>query len=94
MSNHALRPSVPVTHGNAAEHRRQLAVRVNASLTSDGTNGMTAPLQLQSYTVAGLPDPSLWTAALVYVSDEVGGAVVAFSDGASWRRVTDRAVVS
>lgn len=32
--------------------------------------------------------------ALVHVTDEVGGAVLAFSDGTSWRRVTDRAVVA
>lgn len=41
--------------------------------------------------------PSAATAgagALVHVPDEAGGAVLAFSDGASWRRVTDRAVVS
>tara|TARA_R110002153_G_scaffold274298_2_gene448194 strand:+ start:13298 stop:13558 length:261 start_codon:yes stop_codon:yes gene_type:complete len=31
---------------------------------------------------------------LVYISDEVGGAVPAFADGTNWRRVTDRAVVS
>lgn len=32
--------------------------------------------------------------ALVHVSDEAGGAVLAFSDGSNWRRVTDRAIVS
>jgi hypothetical protein len=31
---------------------------------------------------------------LIYVSDESGGAVVAFSDGTNWRRLTDRAVVT
>ncbi len=31
---------------------------------------------------------------MIYVSNESGGAVVAFSDGTSWRRLTDRAVVS
>jgi Protein of unknown function (DUF2793) len=41
--------------------------------------------------------PSAVTAAAgatVMVPDEAGGAVLAFSDGTSWRRVTDRAVVS
>ena len=33
-------------------------------------------------------------AQMIYVSDESGGAVVAFSDGTHWRRVTDRAIVS
>lgn len=30
----------------------------------------------------------------VIVTDESGGAVMAFSDGSNWRRVTDRAIVS
>lgn len=48
--------------------------------------------QLRSYTFAGLP--SVGTAELIYVSDDIGGAVPAFSDGTDWRRVTDRAIVS
>jgi len=48
-----------------------------------------------SYTVAGLPGASARGAgAIVYVSNASGGAVLAFSDGSNWRRVTDRAVVS
>jgi len=48
---------------------------------------------MPSYTVATLPSAA--TAGLmIYVSDETGGAVPAFSDGTDWRRVTDRAVVS
>jgi hypothetical protein len=31
---------------------------------------------------------------MIYVSDETGGAVMAFSDGSNWRRITDRAIVS
>jgi hypothetical protein len=31
---------------------------------------------------------------MIYVSDETGGAVMAFSDGTNWRRITDRATVS
>lgn len=31
---------------------------------------------------------------LAYAIDEAGGAVPVFSDGATWRRVTDRAIVS
>jgi hypothetical protein len=51
------------------------------------------PLQLPSYTVAGVPSASP-AAQMIYVSDETGGAVPAFSDGTNWRRVTDRAIVS
>lgn len=48
---------------------------------------------LPSYTVATVP-PASPAGMLIYVSNEVGGAVPAFSDGTNWRRVTDRAVVS
>lgn len=56
--------------------------------------GLTARgAYLPSYTVAGLPSAAL-ARCLVYVSNESGGAVPAFSDGTNWRRVTDRAIVS
>ena len=48
---------------------------------------------LESYVVADLPSAAL-PPRLIYVSDETGGAVVAFNDGTNWRRVTDRAIVS
>lgn len=46
------------------------------------------------YTVATLPDAATNEGATIYVSDEAGGATLAFSDGADWRRIQDRAVVS
>jgi hypothetical protein len=52
------------------------------------------PVRVKSYTVAALPDATLGTGQCIYVSDETGGAVLAFSDGTNWRRATDRAVVS
>lgn len=52
------------------------------------------PQQIPAYTVSTLPTASTWTGFLVYVSNETGGATVAFSDGTYWRRVQDRAVVS
>ena len=81
MADQTLRPAVPLENPNSREHRRQIAQRANAALPFDGTAPMTAPLSLKSYTVAGLPDATLWTGAVVFVSDETGGAVVAFSDG-------------
>lgn len=63
-------------------------------MAKDGTVGMTNPLKLKQYAVADVPTASLWTGALIYVTDETGGAVPAFSDGTNWRRVTDRAIVS
>ena len=94
MAEQTQRPVVPSTHPNESEHRRQIAERANASFPKDGTEGMTAALKLVSKTVSTLPTASLWTGALIYVSDETGGAVPAFSDGVSWRRVSDRVVVS
>ncbi len=52
------------------------------------------PVQPKSYTVATVPSASAAAGQIIYVSDETGGAVLAFSDGTDWRRVTDRAVVS
>lgn len=49
---------------------------------------------LPTHTVAGLPTPSLNTRGVIWVSDETGGATMAFSDGTNWRRVQDRAIVS
>jgi hypothetical protein len=48
----------------------------------------------QAFTVATLPVASAYTGSMVYVSDETGGATVAFSDGTDWRRVQDRNIVS
>lgn len=66
-----------------------ITVRANAQVLVDA-NGLVG---LRSYTVATLPSASV-AARMIYVSNEVGGAVLAFSDGTNWRRVTDRAVVS
>lgn len=52
------------------------------------------PVKVKSYAKTALPAASAGAGQIVYVSDETGGAVLAFSDGTDWRRVTDRAVVS
>ena len=46
-----------------------------------------------SFLVASLPSAAQ-PGQMIYVSDETGGSVMAFSDGSNWRRITDRAVVS
>ena len=46
-----------------------------------------------SFRVASLPNPSI-PGQMIYVSNESGGATMAFSDGSNWRRITDRAIVS
>ena len=48
--------------------------------------------RLPSFTVATAPDVS--ETRMIYVSDEVGGATIAFSDGVSWFRVQDRVIIS
>ena len=65
-------------------------VRIDANSVAFGL-----PAKLPSYTVATVPSASAAGAgASIYVSDETGGAVPAFSDGTNWRRVTDRAVIA
>jgi hypothetical protein len=55
----------------------------------------SGPVRVEGYTIAGLPAANTSGAgAIAYVSNEAGGAVLAFSDGANWRRVTDCAIVS
>jgi hypothetical protein len=49
---------------------------------------------VKSYTVAGVPTASAGAGQIIYVSNETGGAVLAFSDGTNWRRVTDRAGIA
>ena len=46
-----------------------------------------------SFVVASLPSAAQ-PGQMIYVSDETGGAVMAFSDGSNWRRITDRTIVS
>jgi len=46
------------------------------------------------FTVLTVPDATQCESCLIYVSDEVGGATIAFSDGINWLRAYDRAVIS
>ena len=49
----------------------------------------------ESYSASSLPSASEeGEGKMIYVFNESGGAVIAFSDGTNWRRVTDREVVS
>ena len=64
---------------------------------TDGANKSYVDNQkgvLDSYTIATLPTAVGKTGALVYCTDDFNGAVPAFSDGGTWRKVTDRNVVS
>ena len=65
----------------------ELELKLNAIVLGDA-------LLLQSYIVADVPGATEWTGAMIFIRDETGGAVPAFSDGTDWRRVTDRAVIT
>ena len=50
-------------------------------------------LYLKSYLVSELPNP-VPNGQYILVTDEVDGAIPAFSFGGVWRRVSDRAIVT
>ena len=64
------------------------------ALGFDVATDATLLLQLKTYTVLTLPTASEYPRGVIYVSNETGGATLAFSDGTNWRRVQDRVVVS
>ena len=51
-------------------------------------------IAISTRTVANIGDATLRTGAVVFVTDEAGGATLAYSDGTNWRRVQDRTIVS
>jgi hypothetical protein len=56
---------------------------------------VAGPIRCASYAKAALPSASTNGAgAIIYVTDDISGATIAFSDGTAWRRVHDRAVVA
>jgi hypothetical protein len=68
--------------------------RVGLGLASPATKlDVDGPVRVKSYTVAGVPTATP-AGQLIYVSNETGGATIAFSDGTAWRRMADRAVIS
>ena len=54
----------------------------------------TAPFTLYARTVAQLAALTASAGAMVYCTNETGGAIPVFFDGTNWRRVTDRAIAS
>lgn len=75
---------------------------VGGSFTRDGLNAYQSLVDAittlsgrmaGTYTVATLPAPGNG-GSMVFVSDAAGGAVMAYDDGTTWRRVHDNSVVS
>jgi hypothetical protein len=73
---------------NESAFRRDVEQAFNDAASAASVN------VLKRFVKADLPPATTMLGVLIYVSDEVGGAIPAFSDGLVWRRVTDRAVVS
>jgi len=78
-----------VDYGNLTE---SVTALVNSDYGVVESSG--GPVEFPRYTVSGVPDASAYIGHMIYVSNENGGPIMAFSDGTSWRRVTDRAVIS
>lgn len=51
-------------------------------------------LQFTGYTVAGVPAASSNAGGTTYITNEVGGATLAWSDGTNWKRYSDGANIS
>lgn len=88
------KPFVVYVHGAARAHFDSQG-NVGIGVFPPSTRlDVAGPIKVKSYAVAALPDATIGAGAMVYVSDESGGPVIAFSDGSGWRRLTDRALVS
>ena len=76
------------------EIRRVAWLTIAEALDLDVDTTATLLFQAQTYTVATLPAAATYPRGVVFVSNEAGGATLAFSDGTDWRRVQDRNVVN
>ena len=71
---------------------KKVGINTTAPTTDLHVNG---PIRSGVYTVLTAPSASAsGQGSRIYVTDEVGGSVSADSDGAVWRRSTDRAIIS
>lgn len=92
----------PVIRGFATEDWGGSAKgsRIDFLTIADGTTTQVLALRVSengfpvhpSFTVATLPTSE--AGGCIYVSDETGGATLAFGDGTNWLRVQDRAIVA
>lgn len=72
-----------IIDGDAPQWAQDLARQVNATLDAG----------LPNYSVGRLP-PAKRAGTQIYVTNETGGACVAYADGTTWRRVRDDVEVS
>lgn len=78
--------------GVASRESDGLASRITGIESKIGDDPAVPFPIVPSYIVAEVPVAT--AAGVIYVSDEIGGGVIAFADGTNWRRCTDRAIVS
>lgn len=71
------------------------AISLSYDLGLIATTGLIYPSQfvLPSFSVSTLPSASP-AGQMLFVTDETGGSIPAFSDGTNWRRITDAQIVS
>jgi len=87
-------PRKPFLDRGTFQMVRDAFTRLNDLIKRTGGERGEAFGPLPDYTVATLPSAANNARCLIYVTNETGGATVAFSDSVNWRRVQDRAVVS
>jgi hypothetical protein len=56
--------------------------------------GYRAPVRLTAFEKTDLPSAASYTGCLIFVPDATGGPIPAYSDGTTWKRVTDATVIS
>lgn len=92
--------SANLTAANKTLLKGELAIESDTDCMKFG-DGSTAWASLtyylpgiKSYTVATVPTAVTTKRYIIFVSDEIGGATIAFNDGTNWRRVADRAIIA
>lgn len=74
---------IKVIRDNFARAKIEIEALQSGKVDRNG-DVMLGILQLVPFTIASLPDPSLTPGGMIFVSDAIGGASPAFSDGTNW----------
>lgn len=86
-------PLVDPKTGVASVAGRMLLATVAGLLSRAGGPTGSLGVELPQFAKLNLP-PATKAARMIFVTDDVGGATPAFSDGTNWRRTSDRNVIS